>query len=168
LPEQDLRALFLAHRRELEVYLMRQVYCRDTAADLLQETFLRLVQQPPTTELSNVRAYLYRIARNLAIDHFRRDERRQTFPTPLDRLAGLPDQAVPVDQVLDAAQRLDLLRRAMAELPPRTREIFELNRIEGLTYAEVAQRLGISESSVQKHLARALVHAMRSVQSLQS
>ena len=164
--ERDLSALFLAHRRELEVYLTRQVQCRDTAADLLQETFVRLAQQPANAGLSNVRAYLYRIARNLVIDHFRRDERRLTLPLPLDQLADLPDAAVPVDRDFEARQTLAALREAIAELPRRTREVFELNRIEGLTYAEVAQRLGVSNSSVQKHLARALFHAMQRRKSL--
>jgi RNA polymerase sigma factor (sigma-70 family) len=161
LAERDLSTLFLVHRRELEVYLNRQLRCRDTAADLLQETFLRLSEQPADASLRNVRAYLYQTARNLVIDHFRREERRQTQATPAEQLADLPDETVPIDQALAARQKLELLRRAMAELPDRTREIFELSRIEGLTYAEVARRLGISESSVQKHLAKALLHAMQ-------
>lgn len=163
--ERDLEALFLAHRWELEVYLNRQVQCRDTAADLLQETFLRLSQQPAGAGLRNVRAYLYQTARNLVIDHFRREERRQTYATPVEGLADLPDETVPVDRALDARQKLEVLQQAMAELPERTREIFELNRIDGLTYLEVSQRLGISESSVQKHLARALTHAMHRLRS---
>ncbi|WP_043644027.1 RNA polymerase sigma factor [Caenispirillum salinarum] len=164
MPDRDVRALFLAHRRELEVYLTRQVSCRDTAADLLQETFVRLVQQPPTADLSNVRAYLYRIARNLVIDHFRRHGRRQTVIMPVEDLHAIADEAVPIDQALDAEQRLMLLRQAIADLPERTRQIFTLNRIDGLTYAEVAEFLGISESSVQKHLAKALLHAMRRIE----
>lgn len=157
----DLRALFLAHRRELEVYLTRQVRCRDTAADLVQEAFARLAQQLPAPAPSNARAYLYRTAQNLAIDHFRRGERRQTYPVPLEHLADLPDAAVPADRAFEARWTLEALREAMGTLPRRTQEIFELNRIEGLTYVEVAQHLGISESSVQKHLATALLHVMR-------
>lgn len=164
--ERDLSALFVAYRRELEVYLARQVRCPDTAADLLQETFARVAQHGAGTGLTNVRAYLYRTARNLVIDHFRREERRQTYSLPPDRLAHLPDPAVRVDLALEARQKLAALQAAMEELPPRTREIFQLNRIEGLTYGEVAGRLGISESSVQKHLARALLHAMQRLKSL--
>lgn len=157
---RDLKALFLAYARELEAYLMRQVHCRDTAADLLQETFLRIAQQPAGAGEDNIRSYLYRTACNLAIDHFRREERRQTYPTPDDMLLDVPDKAPPIEQAVDARRKLELLRRAMAELPLRTQEIFELNRIEGLTYVEIARRLNISESSVQKHLAKALFHAM--------
>src|SRR3546814_128598 len=140
--------------------------CPHVAADLVQEIFLRLAQQPPGAGESNARSYLYRIARNLAIDHFRQEERRQTRPVPAEQFADLPDEAPPVERVAEARQRLTLLRRAMAELPTRTQDIFELNRIEGLTYAEIACRLGISESSVQKHLARALHHAMQRLKAL--
>ncbi len=62
------------------------------------------------------------------------------------------------------ADALARLREIVAELPPRTREIFRLNRLEGLTHAEVARRLEISDSSVQKHLARALAHVMQALE----
>ena len=158
---RDLKGLFLAHGRELEVYLSRRVRCAQTAADLTQEAFLRLAQQPAEAGAVNARAYLYRIARNLVIDHFRQEESRQTRPVPAEDLATLPDEAPPLERTAAARQRLDLLLRAVAELPPRTQEVFLLNRIEGLTHVEVARRLGISESSVQKHIARALDHAMQ-------
>lgn len=60
-------------------------------------------------------------------------------------------------------QRISLLQ-AVAELPERTREIFRLNRLEGLTHAEVARQLGISDSSVQKHLSKALAYVMQRLQ----
>lgn len=166
LTARNLKGLFLAHGRELEEYLSRRVRCAHTAADLTQEAFLRLAQQPVEAGAANARAYLYRIARNLAIDHFRQDERRQTRPVPAEDLAGMPDEAPPVERATASRQRLALLLRAVAELPPRTQEIFVLNRVEGLTHVEVARRLGISESSVQKHLARALGHAMQRLKNL--
>jgi RNA polymerase sigma factor (sigma-70 family) len=166
LAERDLATLFLAHRRELEVYLARQVQCPDTVADLLQETFARVAREGIGPGVHNARAYLYRTARNLVIDHVRREERRQTRPLPPAVLADLPDSAVPADRALEARQRLERLSAAMEELPQRTREVFQLNRVEGLTYGEVAECLGISESSVQKHLARALLHAMQFLKSL--
>lgn len=159
--ERDLTLLFHAHAAELEAYLARQVRCRQTAADLLQDIFVRIAQQPPQAGERNLRSYLFRTAHNLAVDHHRREQRRQTEPVPTEALAGIAaEQPVP-EEVADSRQRLALLRRCLTELPPRTREIFELNRIAGLTYGEIAARLGISESSVQKHLAQALYHAMQ-------
>ncbi|HHK0213861.1 TPA: RNA polymerase sigma factor [Pseudomonas aeruginosa] len=85
-------------------------------------------------------------------------------PRPNDDLAGfVADQPGPEESAVDA-DALARLREIVAELPPRTREIFRLNRLEGLTHAEVARRLEISDSSVQKHLARALAHVMQALE----
>jgi RNA polymerase sigma-70 factor (ECF subfamily) len=166
LTEKDLDALYRAHRKELWAFLLRRVRRPDVAADLLQEIFLRLAEQPAGLGVANMRAYLYRTAQNLATDHFRREERRQTFPTPIEELAELPEDAPSLEQAAADRQRLEAMRRIVAELPPRTRQVFELNRIDGLTYEETARRLGISESSVQKHLAQALLHVMQRMKSL--
>ncbi|HEY4135721.1 MAG TPA: RNA polymerase sigma factor [Alphaproteobacteria bacterium] len=157
----DIESLFLVHGRELRVYLTRQLRDPQVAADLLQETFLRLAEQPVLAGIDNPRSYLYRMARNLAIDHFRQEDRRQTRPVPHESLAGIAADSPPLDDAADSRQRLAQLRAALDELPRRTRDIFLLNRVEGLTYAEVARRLAVSDSTVQKHLARALHHVMR-------
>lgn len=78
-----------------------------------------------------------------------------------DELAGLEAQAM-------AEQQRMALKQAVAELPERTREIFRLNRIEGMTHAEVARHLEISDSSVQKHLSKALAYVMQRLQSPKS
>lgn len=154
-----LKSLFLAYRREIQVYLTSKLRDSETAADLTQETFLRYAEQTGVQVL-NDRSYLYRTARNLAIDHIRERQRRQTDPTPAEAMADIIEERPPPDQEVSDRERLDRLRQAMLELPERTRQVFVLNRIEGLTYAEVAERLDISDSSVQKHLSRALHHAM--------
>ncbi len=161
LAQQDLEWLFSAYGRELQSYLTRQVRCPETAADLAQETFLRMAQGAPDAGERNVRAYLFQIAHNLAIDHFRRQKRRQTVLVPPQDMHEHADDVPGAEQSTVGRQRLDTLARAMAELPPLTQEIFRRNRLQGMTYAEVADQLGISESSVQKHLARALAHGMR-------
>lgn len=158
---RDLDALFRAHHRELQRYLARWIGCRETASDLTQETLLRVAQQPEQRGETNFRAYLYRTAHNLAVDHVRQQKRRLTRTVPPDQLGDVPDDAPSAERAADARYRLDLLNRAIAELPDLTQRIFVLNRIEGFTYLEVARRLGISESSVQKHLAKALYHAMQ-------
>jgi RNA polymerase sigma factor (sigma-70 family) len=66
---------------------------------------------------------------------------------------------------MDTRERLDRLRSVIQELPERTRQVFVLHRIEELTYGEVAARLGISESSVQKHLAKALQYVVQRLRS---
>ncbi|KAF1066586.1 MAG: putative RNA polymerase sigma factor FecI [Pseudomonas citronellolis] len=164
LAELDLKALFLRHARQLQTYLLRRTRDPQLAADLAQESFLRLAEQGHREAPENVDAYLYRTARNLAIDHYRQELRRKTDALPNEQLSDIvADQPGPEESAVDA-NALDRLRRIVAELPPRTQEIFRLNRLEGLTHAEVAQCLAISESSVQKHLARALAHVMQALE----
>ena len=158
--KRNLGALYLAHGEELKMFLNRRVRCPHTVADLLQETFLRLAQQPPDTGEEIPRSYLFKTAKNLAIDHYRKQVRRDTIPTSHEVLASTPDEAPNTLQRTEDRERLEDLFRTMSELPLRTQQIFRLNRIDGMTYVEVAHRLGISESTVQKHLARAVAHAM--------
>ncbi|TAJ84774.1 RNA polymerase sigma factor [Reyranella sp.] len=158
---KDLKRLFLAHRRELQTYLNRRLRDREMAADLTQETFLRFAEQGSRTTIVDDRSYLYRTARNLAIDHVRRIGRHRTDSTTHDDLADLPENLPGPEQIVDGRQRLDRLRTIVEGLPKRTRQVFVLNRIEGLTYSEIAGRLGISISSVQKHLASALQHVLQ-------
>jgi len=159
LTSDTLKSLFLAYRREIQAYLTSKLRDSETAADLTQETFLRYAEQSGAT-VNNDRSYLYRTARNLAIDHIRERQRRQTDPTSAEDMAEIVEERPAPDQEVSDRERLERLRAAMLELPERTRQVFVLNRIEGLTYAEVAERLDISDSSVQKHLSRALHHAI--------
>lgn len=159
----DLKALFLTHGRELQNFLTRKLGCPHTAADLVQETLLHVASQPDASAIDNPRAYLFRTAHNLAIDHFRKEKRRNTCTVDREDLVELPDEAPLPEEVIASRRRLQALLHAMAELPPLTQRIFTLNRLEGLGYAEVACALGVSESTVQKHLAKALFHGMKAL-----
>lgn len=160
---KDIEGLFKDHRHELQVYLTRTLRDADLAADLTQETFLRYAEQrrDPAFVVTQVRAYLYRIAHNLALDHRRARRRSPESGMPDDALALIADEAPSPERVADGIDALDRIRAALAELPPRTRQVFTLVRLEGLTYRKAAARLGISDSSVQKHLAVAIKHVMQ-------
>ncbi len=163
--EIDLARLFNAHGEGLRAYLQRKVHDLHVAADLAQEAFLRLAERLPQAGVDNSVAYLYRTARNLAIDHFRQQERRQTFSYAPGELPDLAEDRSSTEDTAAARQRLKMLREVIDELSSRTREIFVLNRIEGLSYLAIARQLQISESSVQKHLAAALAHVIRRLKS---
>ena len=113
---------------------------------------------------SELRSYLQHrlgdgpMARNLLTNHRKQEARRRTDPVAPDAFAQIAaDQPSPEDAA-DSRLQLERLHALVQELPRRTQEIFVLNRIEGLTHAEVARELSICESSVQKHLALAIAH----------
>ena len=160
---KNIRALFLAHRRELHAYLTRKLRNADTAADLTQETFLRFAEcrdGDPRTGVVNERSYLYRTAHNLAVDHLRRERRRKTDSSQSAIDAALDESPSP-ERIANARDELATVRAAILELPERTRRVFVLTRIEGLTYRQAAEQLHICDSSVQKHLAKATKHVMQ-------
>lgn len=159
---KDIKGLFLAHQRELQAYLTRKLRNADTAADLTQETFLRFAERKQgdgAPAITHERSYLYRTARNLALDYLRRERGRQTDICDTALNSAVDDAPSP-EQIVSDRDDLAAVRAAILELPARTRQIFVLTRIKGLTYREAAIKLQISDSSVQKHLAKATKHVM--------
>lgn len=147
--------LYLRHAAELRSFLTARLRCEQTAADLTQEVFVRLLGQEAAA-IANPLALAYRIARNLLVDHHRgrRPDSGDGDEPCFDEMTGsAPD---PQD-VAAARQRLDRLESAIARLPPQCRRAFVLNRLEGLSQAQVAERMGISRQVVERHIAKALV-----------
>jgi RNA polymerase sigma factor (sigma-70 family) len=160
----ELRKLFRDCAPKIEQVLYRKVGCRAAAADLTQDAFVRLVRHARTETILDLRAFLFRTALNLAVDYLRKERRRHTDLADVSDLMAVPDDTPTAEDSIVAQQKLEVLRQAIAELSPLCQQIFDLNRLQGFTHAEVARRLSISESTVQKNLARALFHAMRRLQ----
>lgn len=124
------------------------------AEDVLQSAYLRAAEyRAGARPILNPDAFVARAAVNLAIDERRRRLRR-------DEGAGgdhadVPDDGPLQDEVLEARQRLIRLKAGLQRLSPKTREVFLLHRLEGLKYREIADRLGVSVSAVEKHVAKA-------------
>ncbi|MDH1012131.1 sigma-70 family RNA polymerase sigma factor [Pseudomonas nicosulfuronedens] len=153
LPREDFLQVFLSQRPRMEALVQRRVGCRATAADLVQDLFLRFWKRPqaPVEELGS---YLLRSARNLAIDHLRGEDSRGRT---LSALLPDDDDAQPSpEQAVQAGAELDLVESALRQLPERTRHIFLLSRVHGRTYGEIATAMGLSQSAVEKHMMRAL------------
>lgn len=155
----DINGIYIGARPQLHQFLVRRVQCQDTAADLLQEVYLRLphLKPPPETE-GEVRAWLYRVATNLAIDHVRTQQRQSGLLEKYGSDATEIDESASPDLVALFYEEIQRLQALLAQLPPRCTQILELTRMEGLTYAEVGERLDISKSLVEKEMARILNH----------
>jgi RNA polymerase sigma factor (sigma-70 family) len=122
--------------------------------DLVQSAFERMQRYSATRQVDNPAAFLVRTAVNIRLDAYRREKLlgKRQFPKDFEDYANnLPLQ----DEVLAARARLERVKSGIKQLPPRTREIFLMHRLEGTKYSDIARHVGISESAVEKHVARA-------------
>lgn len=150
--------------RELLNFLTRQVNDRDTAADLTQESYARvLAAQHQGQQVLDARALLYRTAKNLLTDQYRRLEFRRH--DSLDTVVETEEQHAPTylqpEEVLASRQTVYAYAQVIEELPARCREAFVLHIIEGMPQAEIAKRMGISISMVEKHVIRGTLACRR-------
>ena len=125
------------------------------AEDYLHTAFLRLEEYRRSNEVQNPAGFLVRTAVNIAADEARRPAARTTDPCPVDELLDIADSEPLADEVFAARTRLERVKAGLAQLSPRTREIFLMHRVEGLKYREIAAELGITVSAVEKHVAKA-------------
>ncbi|SFJ07981.1 RNA polymerase sigma-70 factor, ECF subfamily [Sphingomonas sp. NFR04] len=131
---------------------------REDAEDLLHEAWIGIAERQ--VEAANAAALLARSAANRGIDAYRRERRIAAMPGT-DAICvpeTIADLQPLQDEMLIARHRLERLRLGVARLSPRTREIFLMHRLDGRKYREIAQDLGISQSAVEKHIARAMAH----------
>ena len=125
------------------------------AEDLLHSAYVRFEQYSATNTVTNPAAFLVRTAVNIGIDDYRHDRRlygEAPMPVP-DR----EDAAARPDEVVAAKELLSRVVSGINRLPDRTREIFLMHRIDKLEYTEIARRLGISESAIEKQMAKAMM-----------
>jgi RNA polymerase sigma-70 factor (ECF subfamily) len=148
------------YHHELLNFLTRQVRDRDTAADLVQESYVRVLTAQSTGQaVRDMRALLYRTARNLVIDLHRRSEVRRH-----DDLDSIPNHQHPAapqhgqpEEALASQQAIRSYAATIEALPPRCREAFVLYVFDELSHAQIAERMGISVSMVEKHVVRGMV-----------
>jgi len=152
--------LYREHRDWLFGWLRRRTDCSETAADLAQDTFVRLLRKPRTIDdVRAPRALLGTVARGVLINHWRRLEIERAY---LEALAQRAQETTPSPQVRqETLEALDAIVAMLDGLRPRTREIFLLSQMDGLTYPEIAARFGLSVNAVQKSMQRALAHCYR-------
>lgn len=152
-----------AYREELFHFIVGRVGCRDTAQDILHDTFVRLMDFLRHGQVESPRPFLYQVAGNLIVDHHRRSQHRSyvDLEEPHEVLAAIPDPTPQPEEIAIARDRLERLQQAVDELPPRCREVFTLLKFKHYSYAEVERELGISSAMVFKHMHKALEHCRR-------
>jgi RNA polymerase sigma factor (sigma-70 family) len=144
--------LFLTEHGKIIRLIGRIVGCRETAEDLAQDVFVKLWGRTVTDQ---DRSLLFRTAQTVAIDHVRA-QRVRTTHAQMATSEQWQARAIGPDIAVAARQELYLVLQELHGLPERTRRIFFLNRLDGLSYPEIAKALGVSVSTIEKEMIRAL------------
>ncbi|HCJ29517.1 MAG TPA: RNA polymerase subunit sigma [Pseudomonas sp.] len=157
--QQLVHRLYVDHQGWLNSWLRRQLGCSQKAADLAQDTFVRVLAKDHGLEaIREPRAYLHTIARGLLNNHWRRRQIEQSY---LDALALQPEAVMPSAEshalIIETLMQVDAM---LARLPHKVRRAFLLSQLHGMTYAAVAAELGVSERMVKKYMAQAMLHCL--------
>jgi RNA polymerase sigma-70 factor (family 1) len=127
----------------------------DLAEDIVQETFIRLWENRSTIIADTVKSLLYAMASNSIKNHFRHRKVVLNFASSFKPETGTNDAA---DAEIQQMEMQDKLQKILNSMPDKSREVFLLNRIEKLTYQEIAERFGISVKAIEKRMHEALLH----------
>lgn len=151
----DIQNLFRCHAKGIAGALRRRGLNAETAADLTQDTFVRVLAKPvpPPAGNFNPKAYLYKISRNLGTNYQKREALVTMVAIDDDSVPDIADQTPSPEQIVHSRQCLMQTYNALAELPERTRQAFEMHRLGERTIAEIGEELDISTSR-----AWALIH----------
>ena len=148
-----LHQLYSQHHRWLLSWLRRRVNESEQAADLAQDTFLKILNTNNTQDIRQPRPFLATIARRLVSNYHRRQKIEAAY---LDALACLPESLIPsLEEHALALELLQQIDHALNGLPYRVKQAFLLAHLEELSYAEIASVLNVSTSSVKQYLSRA-------------
>ena len=146
-------SLYHDHHSWLTGWLRRRLGCPDSAADLAQDTFIRVLSAREPAAIIEPRAFLTTLAKRVLFNHYRRQDLERAY---LKSLAQMPEMVAPSEEdkaiILQTLVELDQL---LDGLPRLVKRAFLLAQVDGLTYPQIAAELGISVATVKRHLQKA-------------
>lgn len=156
----DFDRLFRLYHRDLGAFAYGRLRDSEASSDVVQDAFVRYIAHMRSARVAPEapRFFLWRIASNLILDLGRRERRRGRTASLDDVAAELADPAPSAEHQLSAREEYRIFVQALGELPKNQRLALVLNRVEQMTHAEIARRLGVSPSMVNKYIMRALSH----------
>lgn len=146
-----------SHRQMLQRYLRKYLNSDEDIEDVIQDTYLRIYGIQDYTTVESPKALLITIAHNLAVELGRRRVSRATDAVADFDALGVSSSNPQLEQQLDARRRFEAFCSAVDSLPPICRRVFVLRKVYKLSQAEISAVLGISQSTIEKHVAKGLV-----------
>ncbi|WP_020406211.1 sigma-70 family RNA polymerase sigma factor [Hahella ganghwensis] len=152
-------ALYSEHNDWLKSWLRKKLGCSHSAADMAQDTFVRVLSAAPNLfTIKEPRAYLTTIAGRLIIDNARRKKIEQSYLETWSALYGEHAVAPSSQDLVEVVELLVEVANLLEGLPEKPRQAFLMSRLEGKAYSEIGEILGVSVSMVKKYVAQALLH----------
>ena len=156
LAQQSVDTLYVTHHSWLRGWLRRKLGCREQAAELAHDTFVRIITARNAAEIREPRDYLATIAKGLVFDLFRKQALERAY---LEVLASLPEASLPsLEERALMWEALLQIDRMLDGLKPKVRQAFLLSQLEGLSYAEIAFKLQVTKRTVSNYMTTALEH----------
>jgi RNA polymerase sigma-70 factor (ECF subfamily) len=149
------------HDLQLKAYLRGAFPSVRDVEDVVQESYLRVWRAKAVQEVRSVRAFLFTVARRLAIDLVRRERFSPIAAADEREIERVPVDAPDAAELAGTHEKVRLVAEALVSLPPRCREVVMLYKLQGLPRPEVARRLGLAEKTVDEHLARGVAKLER-------
>lgn len=160
LPQSDKARWFSAeiqpHEAGLRGYLRTAFPAIRDIDDVVQESYLRTWKSGSGQPIRSARAFLFTVARRLALDWLRRERHAAVVDVGNSAALDVVDDGPGVVELASASEKIEILAEALTTLPPRCREVVMLYKLKGLTRSAVAGRLGIAEKTVDEQVARGM------------
>lgn len=157
-------AAFLENHVFLKRFLARFFSDREDIEDVAQEAYLRAYVAEQQKEIEQPKAYLFRIARNIALTELTKKSRKITDYLEESGASVVIECGPAADSEVEAQESLGLYCEAVAALPEKCRQVFLLRKVHGLAHKEIAKRMSLSVSSVEKYLHRGILECKAFVQ----
>lgn len=160
----ELADIFVTHRSQLCHVATKILGSRERAEDVVQDAYLKVMEADTVFIVKQPAAYIFRVVRNLAIDHYRRAALESSVFALEEEGHSVLSYAELPETISINRQQLDLVVRALDQLPERTRKVFELYRMNGLTQREIAKMLDVSPTLVNFMIRDALDHCRNALE----
>lgn len=162
----SLLAVYLQRREDLKRYFTLRLRSAEAAEDLVQDVYIKIAGGV-AGEILNPGAFLYRLGTNLMLDRLKQQRRARNRDRGWAEsvLTSLEGEAVadtpPADEAMASRQRLERMLEALEDLSPASRRAFRLHKLDGLSHADTAEAMGVSKSTIEKHISAALKHLLK-------
>lgn len=160
---ESISEVFYENEGPIKAFISRFMYRPQDVDDIAQETFIRAFKAEKKNVIEHPKAYLYRIARNLALKELTKKSNKMTSFIEDSCSPEVLGSDEDIEKQVETFEKLSRVKTAIAELPPQCQRVFIMRKVYGFSHKEISQKLGISVSTVEKHIVSGLKRCRQSV-----